>query len=384
MKHVALSLAATLLMGVATLFGQEFAINHGPYLQNLDQQGVSIYFSTSHNAFSQVELRECGADTTTLHYTSINGLKQANNTKNQIRINGLKADTEYDYRIVSQQITTFEPYNVVFGDTIRTKWERFRTLSPSTKSWKFAMFNDIHNNNEKLRTLAQHIPLEEATMVFCVGDMMNYFHKPDLPYEAFIDTLVELFARNIPFVTVRGNHETRGALARSFGDYVERPNGEYYHAYYVGDTAVVMFDTGEDKRDNATVYAGLVDFSNYRREQAEWFAREIATPRFQSAKHRIVLMHIAPLQEGEQYSHRSAGEIDELFTPLFNQAGIDLVLSGHFHRQHFEPTTQTHNHYPIFINDHNSAVWVEIDEQGIDVSAYNTKGEKNFELYIAN
>lgn len=385
MKDLILTLSALLVI-TSTALGQEaepFAINHGPYLQNLEEQAVSVYFSTSHNAFSQVEVRESGSDVTTLHYTTINGLKQANNTKNQIRIRGLKPDTEYDYRIVTRQITLFEPYNVVYGDTICSEWEQFRTLSPEMKSWKFAMFNDIHNKNDKLRTLASHLPLDEATMVFCVGDMMSYFHKPDLPYVAFIDTLVELFARNKPFVTVRGNHETRGEYARTFGDYVERPDGKYYHIYYVGDTALVLFDTGEDKRDNAPVYAGLVDFESYRREQLEWFREEMQKPQFRNARHRIVLMHIAPHKDGDLSKHQSSLDINEMFTPLFNQAKVDLVLSGHLHKQLYEPVNPDHNHYPIYINDHNSAVWVEISESSIRVEGYNLAGERNFELEIA-
>lgn len=47
--------------------------------------------------------------------------------------------------------------------------------------------------------------------------MMNYMKRDgEHPFTSFIDASVDLFASSVPFELVRGNHETRGDMARIF------------------------------------------------------------------------------------------------------------------------------------------------------------------------
>ena len=88
---------------------------------------------------------------------------------------------------------------------------------------------------------------------------------------------------------VRGNHETRGNLAREFSRYFPKEDGKIYGAYRLGDIMVVMLDSGEDKADSHPVYAGLTDFDAYRTEQAAWLEELVQTKEYKTARYRIVI-----------------------------------------------------------------------------------------------
>ena len=73
----------------------EFSINHGPYLQEITQEGVTIVFTTTHKAYSWVELKKHDEPVTSAvrHYNTRDGLKEAWNTFSAIRIEGLQPAT---------------------------------------------------------------------------------------------------------------------------------------------------------------------------------------------------------------------------------------------------------------------------------------------------
>lgn len=118
------------LLGVSAQ--SSFNINHGPYLQEVTRDGATIVFTTSEKAFSWIELKEHDAMETEAvkHFNSKDGLKEAWNTFNAVRVEHLKPGTSYDYRIVSKEMRSFQPYKVVFGDSIATQWHTFSTIDP--------------------------------------------------------------------------------------------------------------------------------------------------------------------------------------------------------------------------------------------------------------
>ena len=89
-----------------------------PYLQHMTETAVTIMWITSEKCFSWVEISEPGGTPEKI-YSARNGLKQAYNKINKIRATRLKPGTAYQYTIFSQEIQVFEPYKVVYGNTIR-------------------------------------------------------------------------------------------------------------------------------------------------------------------------------------------------------------------------------------------------------------------------
>ncbi|MCP4453779.1 MAG: metallophosphoesterase, partial [Planctomycetes bacterium] len=74
--------------------------------------------------------------------------------------------------------------------------------------------------------------------------------------------------------------------------------------------------------------------------------QEIQSTAFKTAPFRIVLMHI-PLY-GSGYGHGPA-DCQSQWADLINQANVDLMISGHTHRQRTVPPQPGLNPYPVVI-----------------------------------
>lgn len=355
----------------------QFTFNHGPYLQNMCNNEVTIYFTTSKEAFSWVEVIGDKWTTPKKFATIISGQYDAYTKENKVRITGLRPGIEYRYRLISKEITKYRPYDIQYGDSISTSWEKFTTLNPNQKSFSFVLTNDGHDKPEKIKNLLKKTPLKDIDMVFYLGDMISYYDKENDPYYAYIDPSVELFAKNKPFISIRGNHEMRGKLTRNYMNIIGCPNNRFYNIVYFGNTAVIILDTGEDKPDTQAVYAGMNQYDNYRMEQLEWLKKESSTKEFKAAKNKIVLMHIPPIATGDKNNPESHAELEleKHFKPLFNKIGIDISISGHLHKYMLAEKGSCENNFPILVNDNKSIMIVNSDKNGIHIKIVNEKDE---------
>lgn len=369
----------TSMLSFIAIFGMaqnQFLISHGPYLQEVTKDGATFVFLTSAKAFSSIELKKEGSDTSTYHYHVQNGLKAANDTFHFIRAEKLEAGTTYQYRIHSKEIRSFQPYKVTFGDSIASQWYTFRTINPKSKGGSLFVTSDTHNDPKKLETLLKLCDYTTCDAFFYAGDVMNYMETMETPFQAFIDTSVKMFASSIPFEVVRGNHETRGKMARIYPKLFPKKNGHIYGSYLLGDIFVIMLDCGEDKPDTHNVYAGLIDFDHYRSEQAEWLKQLVRTKEFKKAKYRIVISHF-PMAVGKYKSKTSTHGMDDLTRkclPILNKARIDLMVSGHTHKYAFIETHSYGNNFPILVGSSQSAARLDIADGKIRVKAVDLKG----------
>ena len=374
-----------LLAVLYTASAQSYTFNHGPYLQELSEHAVTFVFTTSDKGFSWVEVKPDGGEAER-HYTVRNGLRDAYNTFNVIRVENLRPDTRYQYRLCSKLIADFQPYKVTFGDSIVSPWRRFSTPDPKATACSFIALSDMHQQPDKLGRLLNQAGVGSADMIFYVGDMMNYYDNEETPFRSFIDKSVELFASEKPFVLVRGNHETRGNMAREYARYVPKSSGKYYGAYRVGDIMFIVFDCGEDKPDDFWVYAGLTDFDGYRTEQAAWFGELIRSKAYKSAKWRIVMNHFPPLSHMESDNPERHGiqDITDKFLPLYNQAKIDLMISGHTHAYEFmSPDKYDRLTFPVIVNSTESVARIDIDGRTLKAKVTDTGGNTLKEFTIS-
>lgn len=360
----------------------QYKFTHGPYLQGTNATSTYIYFTTSAKGLSHIEIRKENSNETHKHYAYTDGLIEID-TISKIKITGLQPNTFYEYRMISKEVARFAPYHIKYGDSITSDWYRFKTFDPQAKKASFVIVNDIHDKSEKYKQLLSYVPLDKADMVFMNGDMVNSFCETDQLFTSFIDVSVEKFATEKPFAMVRGNHETRGPLARALKDYVLRPNGTFYGLYMLGETAILMLDSGEDKFDHHNEYYGATAFDRYREEQAIWLKEIVQTAEFRNAKRRIVIMHIPPFSSSENPNparpgSHSLNEVNRLFMPTLNDVNIDFMFCGHTHRHAFLNIEKGRNNFPFLINDNNSIIWVESSQEAIKVKVINEAGEETF------
>ena len=161
---------------------------------------------------------------------------------------------------------------------------------------------------------------------------------------------------------------TVAAFADGFGI----KNGPYIQN--VTEEGAEIFFTTSQRAAAHPVYGGINDFDSYRREQTMWLQQEIKSKRFRKCTNRIVLMHIPPFVTGDHGSENHAeNELVELFTPIFNKAKIDLVLSGHTHR-HYSIEPDGKRQFPIVINDNRSVMDLTSDKEGIGVTITEIDG----------
>jgi len=108
----------------------------------------------------------------------------------------------------------------------------------------------------------------------------------------------------------------------------------------------IVLDSGEDKPDDHPEYFGLADFDRYRMMQAEWLKEEVKKKAFKKAKYKVVFSHIPLYNAGEWHGTQHCREA---WGSILNDAGIDLMVSGHTHVYGVHPAEKGKHNYPIVI-----------------------------------
>ncbi len=364
--------ALSLTIGQET---EELTIAHGPYLQAVTETSATVVWLTNRNCVSSVEYVVDGvafdSNQVTTAIASRHGLIDADTRLHKIVLTGLKPGQSYDYRAISKEIVKFDPYEVAYGDTVTSGPYRLRTCDPRKEQFSFSVVNDIHEQAERLDSLLNAVAWDATDLVFFNGDMIDHWTRRDQVFDGFLDACVKRFAKEIPFVYVRGNHETRGALARDLLDYFPTPNSRYYYAFRHGPVSFLILDSGEDKPDANKEYSGLVDFDVYRAEETKWLREKVQDRAFRESRYRVVLMHMPPFDDERAYGQ---SQIYRSWVPILNQADIDLMLCGHTHRfAWIDPNESTH-HFPILINAPDMVVNVAVSADGLDVVVKQVDG----------
>jgi len=362
-------------------------IDHGPFLQALTENAVTVVWTTNKKCVSKVEYALAENFQTFPQFggliqtaqTSRDGLVDADITYHKVRITGLQPGKTYKYRVVSKEITQFAPYEVVFGASIVGEIRQFKTLDPLKSAFSFVVFQDNHENATRLEKMLQAVSWKDIDLVFFNGDTVNHLETEPQIFNGFLDASVKFFAREIPFIYIRGNHDTRGALARSLMNYYDTPEGRWYYAFDHGPVHFIVLDSGEDKPDTSPVYAGLADFDHYRWEQAAWLKSHIQTKAFREAAFRVAVFHI-PIYGDRRSRERGAepyteAEIAKLWGPLLNEGGVDLLLSGHWHRFAHKDPQEGKNSFPVLVGPADGMIRADVTADKIDVTVTGADGK---------
>jgi len=324
-------------------------IQAGPYLQNPGPSSMTVMWVTEPNAAGWIEYGRDGTTPTTVLPVR-DGLIEANTRVHRVRLTGLSPDTPYTYRIVTRPIVAFGPYRVDYGPMARSDLYTFRTMGPARPSYSFLVLNDLHEAVDTMRAHMTGAADRPYDLVFFNGDSLSHLESEDQVLGRCLQPASELFASRVPLLLVRGNHETRGAFARDLGRYLALPEGRFYYSFDHGPVHFVVMDTGEDKEDGHWAYSGLTGFDDYRQEQAEWLAQEVASPAFRQARFRVLVAHM-PFYGDERTRVEGHGPADcrARWGAILSGSGLDLHIAGHTHRANWVEPAAGANTFPVSV-----------------------------------
>lgn len=386
MALIALSL---LFLQTAVMAQEEkkaFVISEGPYIQNVTETEFTVVWTSSADATAWVEIAPDDDShfyerERPKYYESKAGKRNVG-CLHRVRVGGLDPGTAYRYRILQQEVvypegSRMQPGKIAASAVYGREPYRVTTVDPGAKQASFLTVNDIHARDSIFTLLIRDVPKENYDFVFFNGDMVSSVPSEEHIFDGFLRSAGKLFASTIPFYMVRGNHEGRGRFSDNFMDYFPTPNGLPYYTFRRGPVFFIVLDGGEDKPDSDIEYSGLADFDAYRREEAAWLAGVVDSREFREAPVKIVMLHMPP---GERLWH-GPQMAAELFGPLLNGKGIDLMLSGHLHREVYIPALSDDFDFPIYVNSNNTAVRVDVGaNNAIRLRVLDTGGAVKKEL----
>lgn len=375
------ALLAAFLIIIVSLPARAIEITFGPYLQKVGPDEAVIVWGTDRKALSWVEL----APDDSLHFYAEERPKyfqthlgrKVLGTLHRVKVDRLDPATTYRYRVFSQEVLHHDSYQINYGPVASTrvyKHEplRFTTVDATRPSVTFSVVNDIHADTARMARLLADVDRHNTDFVIFNGDMVSHMDTEQQMIDGFLGKSTEMFASEVPFYMVRGNHEGRGMLAPNYPDYFPTATGMPYYTFRRGPVFFVVMDGGEDKPDSDIEYFGLNQMDRYREDEAEWLRGVVASDEFRNAKYRVVLVHVPPFGDtwhGQLHARR-------LFLPILNAAGVDLMLCGHLHLHLFVPAGSEGADFPIIVNSNMDVVRATASDDRLEVSVRKLDGSE--------
>lgn len=372
-------LTAILLLALAAVQVHAIRISAGPYLQNVTPTEATFVWVTDSNALSWVEIapddgNHFYAEERPKYYAVDLG-RAIIGTLHKVTVKGLKPGTTYRYRVCSREVLEQQPYYVAYGHTVYTDVYgreplRFRTVDPGQSDISFMIVNDIHQDSLKFVELMRNFKPGKTDFVVYNGDMLNFMDGRKRMVEGMIRPSSKQFASETPFYMVRGNHESRGNHALHYMDYYVTPTDKPYYTFSRGPVFFIVLDGGEDKPDSDIEYYGTSFGDDYRAEQARWLAEVVETPEFKASPYRVVLTHVPPVGD----TWHGPLHAKQLFLPILNRAGIDLMICAHLHTSKYLAPGSEGADFPVLINSHNTALNVDANPSQMTVTTVDRSG----------
>lgn len=354
----------------------------GPYLQAVGEREFTVVWTTNIDAVSWVEIAP--DDGTHFYNTERPKYYQVLNGRRPIgklhvvTVSGLEPATTYRYRVMQNGVLVNEGRKrVIFGegfgsDILRHKPFEVTTLDRSKSEVAFSVVNDMHEHDSILRVLYKDVKPGKYDFVCFNGDMTTSIDAESELMDHYLTSSSELFASDTPLYVARGNHENRGTFAMEWMNYFPSSTGRPYFSFRQGPVYFIVLDSGEDKPDSDIRYYGLSTTDAYREQEARWLKGVVESEEYRSAPLHIVVLHMIP---GGKSSWHGEQELRRLLVPILNEASVDIMLCGHYHRYQWIDDGSRGTNFPILVNSNRDKLVVKADRRGIDIDVVNTGGE---------
>ena len=345
-------------------------IDSAPMLQNYAETSMGIAFSVTANANGYVIYGEMPdlSDGTKV-YCGGYRVTAMNADVMQIRLTGLKPSTTYYYRIGADRINYGHGQNMkIIGNEEPAQIYSFRTAGKEAKG-HFCVINDTHMKWKAFEKEIGKILEIGPSCVIWNGDTCNTLENIKDQKIAILQPKISQhdFAARIPYLFSPGNHDSRGLANRTlervwmFRQPEERSSRDWdlgrNFAVRMGEIAVIGLDTAEDKMDSNPLFANLFRSAPYRQVQVQWLQDALKRKEIATAPYLVAFCHIplfdsdptanpgdvAPADKDPRYSTDYAlwqRTCANLWTPLLEKAGCQLIVCAHQHKYRFDAPTE--------------------------------------------
>jgi len=308
-------------------------IIQGPYIASLSETGAAIGWITDTPCHAKVVYGLKGESLTRETDNAEHGLLPIR-TLHVVHLAGLDPGRAYTYKAVATQVVKMKAYWPEKGLPAESPERTFTTFDRSKPSVSFSVITDTHEDNARVGDLLKAVDWPATEFLVHLGDAYHGLESEAQLINRWLGPADHALAGSKLLMFIRGNHEMRGAFARSLFDYFPMPEGRYYYTRDHGPLHIIVLDTGEDKADETNVYSQLNKVEPYREEEYAWLERHLKSDRRAAeAPFRVILLH--------QPDWGWTRERGDQWTALANKGKIDLVLGGHYHRtMSVKPGTQ--------------------------------------------
>ena len=377
-----------LLLGLMLLFcvsAKGIKVTHGPWICDMDSTGVTIVWVTDVPGISYVEMATDSTDhfyskTRKRYYAAEAGRRILTDSVHCVRIRGLKPDSKYRYRVVTQALKDWcnddwvTLGGLAWSDVWKKKPYEFKTYPVKPREITFLVLNDIHERPQFMKELCKNVDLKKLDFVLLNGDMSNRIRSQKHIMDAYLDTCVSMFATDVPLFFNRGNHALRGEFADYLNRYFPTNNGKYYRLQHVAGVDFLFIDSGEDKPDADLEYCGIVECDQYREEQERWL-RSLQEEKKIGKYPIVVFSHMPPTLK----NWHGPLHMQETLTPELNKMNVSVMLSGHLHRFDYQEPNEVIN-FPNLVNSNNTYLLCHIanGKMEVDYVGLTNKEKKHF------
>lgn len=298
-------------------------LERAPYLQQPTSSSIIIRWRTDSNVQGVVRY----GDTATNLSQSVTS--STSTTEHSVQINGLSANTRYYYSVGTDSQTLAGASADYFFTTAPAT-----NTSLTTKLWILGDSGTNNNNARDVRDayLTYLSNNSKADMLLMLGDNA-YDDGTDTQYQSAMFDMYPTVLRNTPVWATIGNHDGQSAdSATESGAYYDiftfpraaevggtASGTEAYYSFDYNNIHFISLDSHEtDRSTNGAM--------------ATWLTQDLADTTQQWI---IAFWHHPPYSKGSHDSDSSdeeqTTEMRNNFLPILEEAGVDLVLSGHSH-----------------------------------------------------
>lgn len=260
------------------------------------------------------------------------GYRYTESTIHKVTVPMKALDNAGEYTLYTRAMYLRGPYCSLQGETLSEThtWKGVDT----SDGLNYYVLADTHNTQKTPLAAANYFG-EYLDFLISVGDNVSWIDREEdlLNFHTLAGNITK---GEIPVIYARGNHETKGVMAKDFHRYVGSKEGNFYYTFRLQNIWGIVLDIGEDHGDDFVEYCGISKFDQYREKQTAFLDQVL----FHSGRefdatgidYRIAVCHI-PLTVKNQDDY--VADIKDQWVERLNQMKLTIMYSGHQHELWF-------------------------------------------------